>query len=130
MNDAREAAIFEAIVRRLGLSSELAEALAHDRGQKELDKNCPQCGQQSILCCHAELGGSLDYRDHFYHVCLNSSCQYVEHVEHHGSVGQKDETDQLCPFCGRDVIGFAEEELDKADRDSSAFSEPTTPSAR
>jgi hypothetical protein len=32
----------------------------------------------------------------------------VRHHEHVSSVGQGVAQDQLCPFCGRDAIGFSE----------------------
>lgn len=89
-----------------GLSEEAITTLANDPHRKELDEPCRQCGRASVVCCHAELGGSLDYRDHFAHVCLNPSCGHVEHTENATSLGQETFEDQLCCFCGRDVLGF------------------------
>lgn len=100
--------IRSALQRVEGLSKEAITTLANDQHRKEVDEPCRRCGQANVVCCHADLGGSQDYRDHFAHVCLNAACGHVEHTETATSLGQETFEDQLCCFCGRDVLGFRE----------------------
>jgi len=62
------------------------------------DKPCPGCGQETIYCCHCDMGFT-DYYDNFWHVCINPKCDYVEHEEHYTGSGCESDGDLDCPFC-------------------------------
>ncbi len=102
--------LIDTIGRRLRLPDEARVSLAVDRNHQELDDACPHCGQATLVCMHADLGGPTLFDDLFGHVCVNAECDYIlGPVRHRSEVGQECADDQLCPFCGRDVVGFLDE---------------------
>lgn len=98
---------FEVAIRAR-FPSDLSDALLSSLHHKEMLQPCPKCGQQTVVCCHADMGaGSPDHYDQFCHVCLDPQCDYAEHRTHTVSSAMVTNDDQLCLICGRDVFGNA-----------------------
>ncbi len=90
-----------------GLTAEVIEALSDSGNVKRIGEPCARCGETgSVVCCYAELGGPHEYRDNWVHCCV--ACLDVIRCENVTTMGSETKEDQLCGFCGRDLLEISE----------------------
>ena len=65
---------------------------------RHLDIPCSQCGQKTICCGYIDVGGGVEYYDHFWHICLN--CLNASFLAKRTGLGQDEDENTNCPFCG------------------------------
>ena len=103
----------EAILQKVpwrGTAGRIGPFSSHDNlsespNHKQMSKSCVKCEQQTIVCCHVDVGGGgPDHHDQFCHVCLNPACDYAELAQHTVPSSMVTSQDQKCWFCGRDVF--------------------------
>jgi HJR/Mrr/RecB family endonuclease len=79
------------------------------------DKPCPQCHKFTVICCYtdASWGDPHHYYDNWCHVCVERDCSYGTHCEWRTQVGQEQQSDGDCGFCGRNVFATESDKLEE-----------------
>lgn len=91
---------FQAILK--ALRAKFPQMRLPERGVS-LQESCPKCGLATLVCVHKDVG-LTDYYDEFEHICLAPGCDYRVYKQQYCGLGQESISDQLCPFCRRDVF--------------------------
>lgn len=75
----------------------------HHINMRIINGSCPKCGAD-VLCAYADMGVN-EYCDTYHHICMNSSCDYLQKKDISG-IGMSEREifgPAPCPYCRRAI---------------------------